>query len=133
MSDVAERFSSMVLNRSTSKIVSFNCWFSRVTKLLEGSLPESVKELVYFPTEPMPLLLISFLKASEWFLSFKVFTSSRLREVSEVLDKEYTIGWWIIKVLVEKGCSMVTGEVCEFGTTCGCSFTIIAVWGYLWP
>lgn len=55
-----------------------------------------------------------------------------MREVLEVLDEESPIGGLTIIVVVEKGTSMVAGELCKVWITCGYSFLIVTTQGSLW-
>lgn len=123
--------SSMVWSRSMLKTFAFSCWSNVGEELPESSLHEAIEKLGDFSTE-ISQSLISLFKASMGFLSFIAFSSSRLREVLEVLDDESTIVEWIKIYVVERGCSMAVGEVCEVEITRGCSFPIIEVWMSLW-
>lgn len=119
----------MVLSRSTSKTLAFDCWISMVKYFPEGSLLKVVKELESFSIEPTPWLLISLCKASAWFLFIKYFSFSWLREASDILDEESSIWGWVMVVVVEKGISIVFGELCKVWTIYGYSFSLVAVWG----
>lgn len=55
-----------------------------------------------------------------------------MREMLEVLDEESPIGGLTIMVVVEKGTSMVAGELYKVWITCGYSFLIVTTQGSLW-